>query len=186
MSIKILVLLDSGPLGIVTHPRANDEIRKTLKKFSDFTKNKKIQVRIPEICDYEVRRKLIREDFQKSIRVLDQFCHERKQLIPLTSEAMLEAANLWAWTRKKAIPTTNDDKLDGDVILAAQAICIKREKEFDRVIILTGNPKDISRFSEYGIDTWDWKQAEVDWEKNIITIYTPNNMDSEVLDLNFD
>ncbi|MEG4067838.1 hypothetical protein QUA42_10845 [Microcoleus sp. Pol11C2] len=75
----------------------------------------------PEITDYEVRRELIRARKAAGIRRLD----ELKSQFPyrdLTTEVMLLVAQLWADSRRRGRPTTEPNALDGDVILAAQAI----------------------------------------------------------------
>jgi predicted nucleic acid-binding protein len=44
--------------------------------------------------------------------------------LPITTEVMLKAAQLWAQVRQQGKPTADNKALDGDVILAAQAILI--------------------------------------------------------------
>jgi toxin FitB len=110
---------------------------------------------VPEIADYELRRELLRKGNQKSIdrlNKLSQIC-----LIPLTPETMRKAAELWAWVRNQRKPTASNDSLDGDVILAAQAIL--QLKSFDQVIVVTTNLKHISRFESEGICVVDWQQT---------------------------
>jgi toxin FitB len=112
-------------------------------------------IRVPEIADYELRRELLRQGKQKSIdrlNKLSQIC-----LIPLTPETMRKAAELWAWVRNQGKPTASNDSLDGDVILAAQAIL--QLKSFDQVIVVTTNLKHISRFESEGICVVDWQQT---------------------------
>ena len=70
---------------------------------------------------------------------------------------MRKAAELWAWVRNQGKPTASDDSLDGDVILAAQAIL--QLPSFDEVIIVTTNLKHISRFESEGIYVADWQQT---------------------------
>jgi predicted nucleic acid-binding protein len=109
-------MLDSGPLGMISHPRPNREIVDWLKaKLQDG-----VEVLVPEIADYEVRRELIRFGKTKSVKRLD----ELKTLltyIPLDTNTMLRAAHFWAQVRNMGKPTADPKALDGDVILAAQA-----------------------------------------------------------------
>ena len=46
------VLLDTGPLGMVTHPRRNADVKAWLQELV----SSGTVVRIPEIADYEVQR----------------------------------------------------------------------------------------------------------------------------------
>jgi predicted nucleic acid-binding protein len=146
-----VVLLDTGPLGQVTHPRVQPEIMKWLQ----FLQKTATALRVPEIADYELRRELLRLGKQKSIERLDQFGQPR--FIPLTPETMRKAAELWAWVRDKGQPTASKESLDGDVILAAQATL--QTKSFNEVVIITTNLKHISRFQTEKISVCDWQQA---------------------------
>jgi predicted nucleic acid-binding protein len=76
---------------------------------------------IPEICDYEVRRELLRIGAKSSIERLDVLV-DGLEYLPLTTEMMRKAAAFWAQTRAHGRPTADPHALDGDVILAAQAI----------------------------------------------------------------
>ncbi len=146
-----VVLLDTGPLGQVTHPRLQPEVIKWLQ----FLQRTATTLRVPEIADYELRRELLRLGKQKSIDRLDQFGQPR--FIPLTSETMRKAAELWASVRKQGQPTASNESLDGDVILVAQAIL--QIENFDEVVVVTTNSKHISRFQSEGIFVLDWQQA---------------------------
>lgn len=147
-----VVLLDTGPLSQITHPRVSPEITNWLQSLQKTT----TALRVPEIADYELRRELLRSGKQKSIERLDQLS-QSSVFIPLTRETMLKAAELWALVRKQGRPTASNDSLDGDVILAAQAIL--QIKNFDEVVVVTTNFKHISRFQTEGICVLDWQQA---------------------------
>jgi predicted nucleic acid-binding protein len=71
--------------------------------------------------------------------------------LPITTEVMLKAAELWATARQGGYPTAAPDALDGDVILAAQAILV--ENEGNEVTIATTNVGHLSRF----IDACNWQ-----------------------------
>ncbi|MEH1855289.1 MAG: PIN domain-containing protein [Nostoc sp.] len=145
------VLLDTHPLSQVTHPKVNPKVQQWLRSLGET----ETVIRVPEIADYELRRELLRQGKQKSIdrlNKLSQIC-----LIPLTPETMRKAAELWAWVRNQGQPTASNESLDGDVILAAQAIL--QLKSFDQVIVVTTNLKHISRFESEGICVVDWQQT---------------------------
>lgn len=130
------VMLDTVPLGRIAHPRPNPEISEWLTRLlgSDVT------VIIPEISDYEVRRNLLLSGLTKSVKRLDQL-KDSMVYQPITTEIMLIAAELWASARKRGRPTADPKELDGDVILAAQAL------QTDAVIA-TENIGHLSLFTE--------------------------------------
>jgi predicted nucleic acid-binding protein len=138
-----LILLDSGRLGMVTNPKAKglplacQQWLKTLLKRGE-------RFAIPEIADYEVRRELLRANLLKSVRRLDHLT-QTLEYIPIQTDTMLLAANLWAEIRKRGQPTADPKALDGDVILAAQAQILANETA--EVIIATTNVGHLSRFA---------------------------------------
>ncbi len=102
---------------------------------------------MPEIAAYEVRRNLLLEGLTKSVTHLDQL---KEALIyqPLTTEAMLRAAEMWAEARRTGMPTAADKELDGDVILAAQA-------EQAGATVATENVGHLPRF----VDARGWRDV---------------------------
>lgn len=138
-----LILLDSGPLGMVTNPKAKglplacQQWLKTLLKRGE-------RFAIPEIADYEVRRELLRANLLKSVHRLDHLT-QTLEYIPIQTDTMLLAASLWAEVRKMGQPTADAKALDGDVILAAQAQLLANE--MTTVIIATTNVGHLSRFA---------------------------------------
>ena len=77
------VVLDSGPLGKLAHPRVNKDIKLW---FETFLKNGNIVI-IPEIADYEVRRSLIHANLLKSIERLNEL-KEILLYLPINTEAI--------------------------------------------------------------------------------------------------
>jgi len=55
----MIVLLDAGPLGLVTNPHATVESQRCKRWLVDLL-NHGVRVLVPEIADYEVRRELLR------------------------------------------------------------------------------------------------------------------------------
>jgi predicted nucleic acid-binding protein len=138
-----IVLLDTGPLGMVTHPNGSDTTRAAATWLRDLVKAG-IDVRIPEIADYELRRELIRAKKLRSIKRLDEL---EAGLIfqALSTSVMRRAAQIWADARNQGQPTASEEALDGDVILAAQAKLL--EETGLRVTIATTNIGHLSRFA---------------------------------------
>lgn len=64
------------------------------------------------------------------------------------------AAELWAEARKRGFGTADDKALDGDVILAAQALDFCGVGERDELTIVTENAAHISR---YHADARPWR-----------------------------
>ncbi|MDZ8067861.1 MAG: hypothetical protein RMY64_19915 [Nostoc sp. DedQUE08] len=145
------ILLDTHPLSQVIHPKVNQKVQQWLKSLQ----KTETVIRVPEIADYELRRELLRQGKQKSIDRLNKLSQDC--LIPLTPETMRKAAELWAWVRNQGRPTASNESLDGDVILATQAILQLRS--FNQVIVVTTNLKHISRFESEGICVVDWQQT---------------------------
>jgi predicted nucleic acid-binding protein len=137
-----IVLLDSGPLGLVTHPRVEQNQEATLWLRSLLSAD--VPVLVPEISDYEVRRELLRAGRTKGLSRLDQLVQDLGYL-PITTEAMRLAARFWADARNQGQPTASDESLDADVILAAQAATLNGNAE-DGVVVATTNPRHLSRF----------------------------------------
>ena len=64
--------------------------------------------------------------------------------LPLTTAAMLKAAQFWAQARKAGRPTADSAALDADVILAAQASILIGEGS--EVVVATSNRRHLSLF----------------------------------------
>lgn len=142
--MSIVILLDAGPLGLITNPRASQETREC-NQWLESLALKEIQVKIPEIADFEVRRELLRADKFKGIERLNDL-QKYLDYVPLTTQTMLKAAQFWAQVRKQGIPTADDKALDGEMILAAQAILIQDVGH--EVIIATTNVGHLSRLAQ--------------------------------------
>ena len=138
------IILDSGPLGMVTNPRASG-ITLDCQLWLESQLQQGAIVLIPEIADYEVRRELIRANKLKSVQQLDRL-KTVLEYIPLNTEMILKAAEPWAQVRQMGQPTADPNALDGDVILAAQTITIAQERQ-QEIIIATTNVGHLSRFT---------------------------------------
>ncbi|MEG4272172.1 nucleic acid-binding protein [Microcoleus sp. M2_B4] len=143
-------MLDSGPLGIVTNPKAASPLYQEGQLWLQSLPLKGYIVMLPEIADYEVRRELIRAGKAAGIRRLDEL---KSQLPyrPLTTKVMLLAAQLWAEARSRGRQTAEPNALDGDVILADQAIL--EANEGNEVVIATTNVGHLSQF----VDAREWR-----------------------------
>lgn len=109
------LILDTGVLGRVVHPRKHADVRRW---FADAVAEH--DVLVSELCDYELRRELIRIGASRSLSRLDELGRELRYL-PVTTSTWRSAARLWALARRTGRPTASGAGLDGDVLLAAQA-----------------------------------------------------------------
>lgn len=147
-----MVLLDSGPLGLVTHPRGGPDAREA-KEWLAGLLDSRVQVRVPEIADYETRRELLRAGRTGAAGRLDDLAG-RVGFVPITTAAMRRAAGFWATARIGGRPTAPDHALDGDVILAAQAAELAAGGDND-VAVATTNVGHLSRF----VAAYHWSEV---------------------------
>jgi predicted nucleic acid-binding protein len=102
-----------------------------------------VEILVPEIADYEVRRELIRAGKSRGLARLDAL-GDRHQYLPVTTQAMRRAAELWAEARRRGRPTADASALDVDVILAAQASLLLETD--DDVVVATTNVRHLAQF----------------------------------------
>ncbi len=134
------ILLDAGPLGLVTNPRLSSE-GVACARWLQAQSLAGSQVIIPEIADYEVRRELLRANKVQGIARLDELI-QLLEYLPIATAAMRQAAKFWAQARQQGQPTAGDKTIDADMILAAQAVTLGRPD----VVIATTNVGHLSRF----------------------------------------
>lgn len=85
------LMLDTGPLAMLVHPRPD---RAFAGWFAAAVAAEQIIV-IPEIADYELRRKLLHQDFKQSIARLDSL-EAFLGYLPIDTATLRRAAELWA------------------------------------------------------------------------------------------
>jgi predicted nucleic acid-binding protein len=144
--VKRAILLDAGPIGLVTNPKLSPESTACTRWLQKLVTSG-FRVIIPEIADYEVRRELLRANKLQGIARLDDLAN-LVEYLPITTVAMRQAAIFWAQARQQGQPTAGDKTIDGDVILAAQAKTIG----VTDFVIATTNVGHLSRFAE--ADLW--------------------------------
>ena len=140
------VLLDAGPLGLVTNPRRSPKSA-ACAQWLQATIAGGGRVIVPEIADYEVRRELLRAGKAKGVAKLDALAAALEYL-PLTTNALRRAAELWAQARRQGRPTAGDKAIDADAILAGQALTLS----VPNVVIATTNVGHLARFAP--ADLW--------------------------------
>jgi predicted nucleic acid-binding protein len=144
--VSRVVLLDAGPLGLVTNPQRSPQSVACAQWLQSIIARGS-RVILPEIADYEVRRELLRANKVKGLAHLDALA-ELLEYLPLTTAAMRQAALFWAQARQQGQPTASDKTIDADMILAAQAMTLY----VPDVVIATTNIGHLSRFAS--VDLW--------------------------------
>lgn len=143
----MVIVLDAGPLGLVTNPRQSPA-GLACNKWLQAAIAAGTRVIVPEIADYEVRRELLRAEKAEGLARLDAL-EGLLEYLPLSTIAMRQAAELWATARQKGQPTADDRSIDADVILAARALMVGAQD----VIIATTNVGHLARFTSAALWT---------------------------------
>jgi predicted nucleic acid-binding protein len=96
-----------------------------------------------------VRRELIRAGKTDGVSRLD-LLQSVVDYLPINTEAMLRAADLWAQSRNQGVVTADAKALDGDVIMAAQVLtCGLPPAE---IVVATTNIRHIAKY--VNADMW--------------------------------
>ena len=142
------IVLDSSPLGLLTNPSGSGEVI-AINQWGRACLAAGHHLYVPEVIDYELRRELLRAGKTSGLALLDSLkilC----DYLPITTVAMLRAADLWAFARRTGVPTGDPKKLDIDVILASQALTLSVPAS--DIIVATSNASHIARF--VAADQW--------------------------------
>lgn len=145
----MLVFLDTGTLGLLAKPRGKPQPDHCRRWVADLV-SAGVRVFVPEIADYEVRRKLLHLGATAGIRRLDHL-KASLEYAPITTDVMIRAAELWADLRRSGVPTAAPGSLDGDCILAAQALLAAGPS--DVVTVATDNVRHLDRL----VNAYPWE-----------------------------
>ena len=137
------IILDSFPLGAISHPNPAGEAA-DITKWALRCVAAGHAIYIPEVIDYELRRELIRAGKVRGISKLNSL-QTVFHYLPLTTDTMLHAAQFWAQSRIGGYSTGDPKKLDIDAILAAQAMTLGVATS--DLVIATSNVSHLSRFA---------------------------------------
>lgn len=142
------ILLDSAPLGLLSHPAQTPDVL-AIAQWARACVAAGHFIYVPEVIDYEVRRELLRAGKATGLSRLDRLKTQFRYL-PITTDAMLRAAELWAQSRRSGAPSGDPNKIDIDAILAAQALTLDAPPR--EVVVVTPNVRHLSRF--VAADLW--------------------------------
>jgi predicted nucleic acid-binding protein len=149
------LLLDNNILSKVLRPELDDN-KPVVAAIARLQEDSEFRIYVPEIIDYELRRKLLHLGYRQSqtrkwardaLVSLDELVS--MGYLSLTTKALRLAADIWAQTRANGQLRTPEDRLDVDVILAAQA---RQAGGY----ILTTNEKHFRNIAEI----FDWKSLQ--------------------------
>lgn len=154
----MIVILDSNILTLLVTPLDEklSEDEKLTKEIHQCTKwferllSKGVYIIACDICDYELRRELIRIK-SKSIQELDKL-RELIEFQEVTFALLEKAAELWAEARAMSKSNKIKENIDVDCILAAQWCLLKEQFPGREVIIATKNIKDFQPVTD--CDIW--------------------------------
>jgi hypothetical protein len=149
--VSLVIALDAGPLGLITHRKDNKEAQ-ACRKWLAVRLAGGSSIVVLAIADYEVRRELIRAGKASGISRLNDFLRAAPdRYLPPTTDAFQKAAELWAKIRNEGMPTAADHALDADVLLVAQLLTSKFSQQ--SMVVATANPKHLARF----LDARHWQ-----------------------------
>lgn len=154
----MIVILDSGVLSLLASPiKDNSEIESTeIYQCTEWLYSllaKGVYVVTSEICDYEVRREFIRIK-SEGLKTLDEL-RDIFDFLPIQTNIMKKAAELWAEARQNHTPTADDKNIDADMIILAQWKILTQEFPGQGVYIATKNLKHLVIFAGENAQQWE-------------------------------
>lgn len=137
------IAIDAGVLGIMCHGR-HPEHAALMRWLGAIVSAASNEIYIAAISDYELRRKLVHLAMRDGVATTDSLRRLDSlqgpcTFLPLTDATLRHAADLWATARHTGQPTAAPDRLDADVILAAQALNVGAS-------VVTDNARHLSRY----------------------------------------
>lgn len=102
------------------------------------------QIYTPAISFYEALRELEMQHATRQIETLKRYCFSGLHFIPLTTENLEHAAQLWGQARRMGRQTADPLSLDGDMILCAQVLSLGLSPA--DYVVATTNPKHLTLF----------------------------------------
>ncbi len=159
----MIVFLDTNILGLICNKNVSFDECQQCKKWFDTLFLRGVRIVTSDLCHYEVMRGLISSSIQsaepapglKSLELLktDGFL----EFLPVSTEALNLAANLWARAFTSGQTTRSEKDIDIDIIISAQYQLLKDEFPGQQVIMATTNLKHLSIFC----DAANWRDIKV-------------------------
>ncbi len=140
----MIVFLDSSILGTITKPNPGE-----CRKWYEGILARGAYVVTSAIVDYEVRRGLVLAYYnQKSSMGLERLEEIQQEIpfLPITLEVSYRASQLWAQAQISGNPVESPEKLNADILIAAQVQLLEEEFPGQAVIVATTNIKHLQLF----------------------------------------
>ncbi|BAZ09904.1 hypothetical protein NIES4071_17180 [Calothrix sp. NIES-4071] len=145
----MIVFIDSGVLGVLATPIKSDEAS-ICEQWVYGLLAKGVDVCSSQLCDYEVRRSMVLEarknPHSDNISSSDEL-QDMINFLPVTSEVLIQAAELWASARSQGTPTGDNKSLD-DMIICDYWQMLREESRGRYIVIATNNVEYLGRFAE--------------------------------------
>jgi len=104
------------------------------------------------ICEYEIKRELIRRNQLKELNNLNEI-KQWFNFLEVDENVWNMAAKNWAKARNMGIPTADNLSLDADMVICATWQILQEKWEGRYVVIATNNVKHLSHFAN--ADIWE-------------------------------
>jgi predicted nucleic acid-binding protein len=142
--MKQIIILDSAPLGLLFQ-KAGIAAAEACRAWAKERMAGGVRIIVPEIVHYEIRRELLRLGKTRALASLEKYARAEPDRFRIVTSRDLElAAELWAESRRRGMPTADDRALDIDVILAAQVRNLGIP--MSDLVVATSNSKHLSQF----------------------------------------
>ena len=142
----MIIILDSGVLHtLISDVRVPQVI--DCQNWFYYLLSRSARVVTSAICNYEVKRELIRRKNINELNNLNQL-NSLIDLLNVDEQTLDLAAELWADARNRGLPTADNRSLDADVIICAQYQLLAEKYPGRYVVIATTNVSHLSRFTE--------------------------------------
>jgi hypothetical protein len=159
----MIVFLDTNILGLISNKNISFDECQQCKKWFDTLFIRGVRIVTSDLCHYEVMRGLISSSIRSAeaapgIRSLELLKADGfLEFIPVSTEALDLAANLWARAFTSGQTTRDEKDIDIDIIISAQYQILRDEFPGQRVIMATTNLKHLSIFC----DAANWRDIKV-------------------------
>jgi hypothetical protein len=149
----MIVFIDSNTLGLISNPHTNwadkkynPDAENCQRWFANLLR-RSVRFVTSDICNYEIHRGLV-SSVKSGKDAPGLETNEDLEFLPVTSDVLELAANLWAEASSLGRQTSDPKNIDVDMIISAQYQMLCDDYPGQRVIVATTNLKHLSIFCE--------------------------------------